>query len=63
MTRRKTEPITFEAAWASNRKCFQADTDGEVTLTWVVPESDSAIILALYQVTRGRSLKVTVEAA
>jgi hypothetical protein len=57
-----SQGVTFEAAFAPGRKCFQCDTDGEVTLTLVVPESEAAKVLAAFQVLRDESFSVTLNA-
>lgn len=54
-------PVRFPAAFAaSGRKCLQADADGEVTLTLIVPESHAAVALAMWAQLRDRPFTLEV---
>lgn len=54
--------VTFSAAFAPGRKCVQADTEGEVLIQLVIPETDAAKVIAAFQILRDESFKVTLEA-
>lgn len=55
--------LTFAAAFAPGRKCFQADTDGEVTITLVVPEADAPKLMAAFPLLKDETFSVTIRTA
>lgn len=60
MSKARSAPVSFEAAFAPGRKCFQADTEGEVLIQLVIPESDAVTVTAAFQVLRESSFRVTL---
>lgn len=53
--------LTFTAAFAPGRKCFQADTDGEVTIVLVVPETDAPKLMAAFPLLKDETFTVTLK--
>ena len=62
MSKRKPDvaALSFQAAFAPNRKAFQMDTDGEATIVLVVPPSDALIVTAAFQALREEAFTVTL---
>ena len=58
---KKPESPTFLASFApGSRKCVQADSDGEVTIVLVSPETEAIQVMSAWMALKDQAFRVTL---